>query len=208
MRASETRQIQIAVGWIAIMAFGPLAAFAHQGPPFPILMDQPLAGYVVSVWADPDIGDAQFYIIVEAPEGGRPADVPQVEMWVEPIDGRLDRVSYETTRQPVRNQVEFAARPYFDQRDQWTVGFQVTAPGGETQELTTEVESTPPGYGPVDFVIYLFPFVFLGGFWMVAMVRRNRLRREMLLEETNAASASADTKATSHAVDFRKDANA
>lgn len=169
-------------------------ALAHEGPPFPILMDKPLAGYVISVWADPDIGDAQFYIIVEAPQGGPPAVVPEVQMWTEPISGRLERVHYEAERQAMRNLVQFEARPYFDQRDQWTVGFQVTSPGGEMQELTTEVESTPPGYGLVDFAIYLFPFVFLGGFWMLAMIRRSRLRQEMLMEEAEPAAVADDSE--------------
>lgn len=180
---------------LAFVLVGPFPAFAHEGPPFPILMDKPIAGYVVSVWADPDIGDAQFYIIVEAPGGGMPAATPRVTMWIEPTNGRLDRATYETIEKPLRNQLEFFARPYFDQQDDWTVGIQVTPPGGQTEELTTEVESTPPGYGRWDFAIYLFPFVFLGGFWVLALVRRNRLRHVILENPTSEAEG----------VDLRKD---
>lgn len=150
---------------------------AHEGPPFPILMDQPTEGYVVSVWADPDIGEALFYVIVESPEGGPPAKAPTVSMWAEPVNGRLGRVTCDMKRQKLRNQLQFEARPYFDQRDMWTVGFTVVAPGGGTGELTTEVESTPPGYGPWDLVVYLFPFVLLGGLWAVAMIRRYRAQK-------------------------------
>jgi hypothetical protein len=114
-------------------------------------------------------------------------------MWNEPTSGRLDRVSYETTTKPLRNQLEFFARPHFDQRDDWTVGIQVTPPGGQTEELTTEVESTPPGYGRWDFAIYLFPFVLLGGFWVLAMIRRNRLRA-MLPENAPAGAEAADSR--------------
>ena len=64
-------------------------------------------------------------------------------------------------------------RPHFDQRDIWTVGFCLVG-GGRLEELTTEVESTLPAYEPWDFVIYLFPFVLLGGLWAVAMIRRYR----------------------------------
>ena len=203
MPGDRTKLIAVILKSLALVALGPLAVLAHEGPPFPILMDKPAGEYVISVWADPDIGDAQFYIIVESPQGGPPAEVPEVSMWTEPVSGRLQRVSYETKRQSVRNQVEFEARPYFDQRDQWTVGFQITPPGGTLHELTTEVESTPPGYGLVDFAIYLFPFALLGGFWVLAMVRRSRLRQEMLREEGDGVSDSEDAPAV-HAMDFRK----
>lgn len=151
--------------------------FAHEGPPFPLLMDQEAAGYVVSIWADPDIGDARFFIIIESPSGGQSPEEPQVSMWVEPVDGRLDRVTYEANRQTLRNQMQLQAEPFFDQRDMWNVGFRITSPIGETHELTTQVESTPPGYGPWDLVIYLFPFALLGGMWIVALVRRRRTQR-------------------------------
>lgn len=185
MDSDSTQRCHKSVIWFALVlvAMAPGIIEAHEGPPFPILMDEPAGNYRVSVWADPDIGEATFFIIVETPEGERPGDVPEVSMWVEPVDGRLDRVNYEPKPMSVKNQLEFVAEPYFDQRDDWTVGFQITSPAGKTRELTTEVESTPPGYGPVDLVIYLFPFVFLGIFWIIAMVRRQRLRQSAVLQE-------------------------
>lgn len=191
----EQRRFAAALVWVGVFALaGPIATFAHEGPPFPILMDEPLAGYAVSVWADPDIGEAQFFIIVESPEGGMPAETPEVAMWIEPVDGRLDRVSCETTKQSLRNQMQFEAAPYFDQRDMWTVGFRLTAPDGETGEVTTEVESTPPGYGPWDLAIYLFPFLLLGGAWVFAMVRRIRLIRAHHARQNDADSSSGEVQ--------------
>jgi len=152
---------------------------AHEGPPFPILLDERTQDYVVSVWADPDIGEAKFFIIVESPSGGPPATTPQeFTMWAEPVSGRLDRVTYKTKRQTMRNQLQFEARPYFDRRDMWTVGFRVIGPNGRTNELTTKVESTPPGFGAWDLIIYLFPFALLAGMWALAMTRRKRARSE------------------------------
>lgn len=160
-----------------VLVFAPLpAARAHEGPPFPILMDQPAAGYVVSVWADPDIGEATFFIIVETAEGKTPRQPPNVSMWAEPISGRLERVTYEANRQSLRNQMQFKATPYFDRRDMWNVGFRIEASGGAFQELTTEIESTPPGFGVSNLVIYAIPFVALGGLWLMAMSRRRRIR--------------------------------
>ncbi len=150
---------------------------AHEGPPFPILMDEPVAGHVVSVWADPDIGEAQFFVIVESPGGGPPPAAPRVAMWFEPVSGRLERATEQATRQPLQNQMQFEVSPYFDQRDMWQIGFRLTGSDGAVGELTSEIESTPPGYGPLDLVIYLFPFVLLGGMWVFAVARRRRMMR-------------------------------
>lgn len=158
--------------WVLWLWGVPGSAVAHEGPPFPIVVDQSLGEYTVSVWADPDIGTAEFFVIVERPAKDLAGRVPQVALWVEPIGGRLPRATYPAEQQAMRNRLQFAARPVFDQRDQWRVGVQLTATGGETRELTMEVESTPPGYGAWDLAIYLFPFVLLGGLWAIAMLRR------------------------------------
>jgi len=150
---------------------------AHEGPPFPILMDQPAADYRVSVWADPDIGEAYFYVIVETPNGDRPDRVPAVSMWTEPVSGRLERVEYDMEQQELRSHLQFEAKPYFDQRDMWNVGFRLESSDGDRGELVAEVESTPPGFGAWDLAVYLFPFVFLGGMWVLAILRRSRSAR-------------------------------
>lgn len=154
-------------------------AYAHEGPPFPILMDEPTAHYIVSVWADPDIGEAVFYVQVAAPDGEPPdADAePTVTLWTEPTGGRLSRVEYEGVRQDLRNRLQFEVRPLFDQRDMWTIGVRLQAPNGQPEELTTEVESTPPGLGRWDLAIYALPFALLAGMWAIAIVRRRLAAR-------------------------------
>ena len=37
---------------------------AHEGPPFPLFVDQKVDRYIVSVWTDPDVGTALFFVIV------------------------------------------------------------------------------------------------------------------------------------------------
>ena len=34
---------------------------AHEGPPYPILVDKTLGPCVVSVWSDPDVGTGTFF---------------------------------------------------------------------------------------------------------------------------------------------------
>jgi hypothetical protein len=172
-RAVTTAQVLL-VNVLLGLAWPP-AASAHKGPPFPILMDEPAAGYVISVWTDPDIGVATFYVIVETPQGKPPRQTLNVSMWVQPTSGRLEPVTYHAKKLSLRNQLEFQANPYFDQGDMWNLGFRITASNGETQELTAKVESTPPGFGAWNLVIYIFPFLLLGGFWVMAMRRRRRI---------------------------------
>ena len=169
------------IGLIALLSMP--AASAHEGPPFPLLMDRPLGEYKVSLWADPDIGEARFFVILEPPGGEMPHQIPGVSLWTEPVSGRLPREAYSAKQQSLRNRVQFKAEPFFDQRDTWTVGVRVERPGGQPLEVTTQVESTPPGFGRWDLAIYLFPFLLLGGLWVVAMVRRQRERGMVLPQE-------------------------
>lgn len=164
------------------MAFVCSSAAAHEGPPFPLLMDEPLAGQKVSIWADPDIGEAKFFIVVQTPGGGMPEEVPTVSMWTEPTSGRLERVTYRAELRTQRNHLLYEVRPTFDVRDMWQIGFGLTMPGGEPQWVITEVESTPPGFGMWDLAIYLFPFILMAGMWGLAMRRRRAAWREHLLE--------------------------
>ncbi|WP_436715841.1 hypothetical protein U8335_26860 [Roseiconus lacunae] len=151
---------------------------AHEGPPFPIIVDEPIGQWRVSVWTDPDIGDARFFVIVENSHGELPRTVPAVELWTQPVSKRLDRVSYHAKKQALRNRVQFFAKPTFDMRDFWTVGIRLIDSKGVAKQLTAEVESTPPGQGIWDLAIYLFPFLLIGGVWIFAMVRRMKQYRE------------------------------
>src|SRR5690606_31855498 len=45
----------------------PAPVRAHEGPPFPIIVDERVGPYVVSVWTDPDIGIGTFFVVLEPP---------------------------------------------------------------------------------------------------------------------------------------------
>ncbi len=170
----KTRLSRAIVGAIAL-CLNVSDAHAHEGPPFPIVQDYRLGDYNISVWADPDIGDATFYIQVESPERKQPTTLPSVSVWTEPVSGRLERVTYAATKDDGSGPVQFTAHPHFDQRDMWNIGIQLTTAQGESSEWTTEIESTPPGFlGIWDIALYAFPFLLLGVLWMVAMIRGRR----------------------------------
>lgn len=158
----------------------PGAARAHVGPPYPVLVDRPAAGYLVSVWADPDVGTGTFYVLLEDSDGAQPKTAPSdlsVEVWVQPTSERLPRVSYPARLQPELPRIQYVAKPAFDRQERWDVGV-VLRGGGRVAKLATEVEATPDGLGPWSLPIFLLPFLAFGGLWSAALLRRARLVRE------------------------------
>src|SRR5690349_16495162 len=86
-RAAPT--VRFMVLFIAL-AFAPVIR-AHEGPPFPLFVDQKVDRYVVSVWTDPDVGTALFFVILN--DKDLPADL-HVRIGVQPVSGRLAEVFY------------------------------------------------------------------------------------------------------------------
>jgi hypothetical protein len=148
------------------------AARAHDGPPFPVLIDEPISGYFVSVWADPDIGVGRVFIMTDPQEENTAPS--RVEVWIQPKSKRLPKANYPAARQDFRNRIQFLAEPEFDQQEMFSVGIVIYPPKGDPSELTVEIEATPPGLGPWDWAIYLSPFFLFGGLWVMGLIRRWR----------------------------------
>jgi hypothetical protein len=148
---------------------------AHEGPPFPLFVDQKVDRYVVSLWSDPDVGDALFFVIISAPQ---PAHLPsdlQVQISVQPASGRLPEAFYTAERESVSGQVQYRAVVRFDAEELWRVRVRLQSSEGNAETATT-VEATPPGYGRWDLLLYLFPFLAVGVLWAIAMFRKIKRR--------------------------------
>ena len=149
-------------------------ATAHEGPPFPLFVDQKVDGYVVSVWTDPDVGTAQFFVIVSAQDSAElPADL-RVQIGVQPVSGRLTETFYAAHRENLQ-QVQYKAEVQFDAEELWRVRIRLESAQGNAETLAT-VEATPPGYGRWDLLLYLLPFLAVGLLWAIAFVRKIRRR--------------------------------
>ena len=147
---------------------------AHEGPPFPIVVDQEVDPYVVSIWTDPDVGTALFFVIVNAPN--LPSDL-RVQIGVQPVSGRLSEVFYSTVREQLQGQTQYRAEVQLDAQELWRVRVRLESAAGNAETLAT-VEATPPGYGRWDLLVYLLPFLAIGALWSSALVRRIKRRRE------------------------------
>lgn len=152
-----------------------LPAYAHEGPPFPILVDQHVGSMLVSIWADPDIGTGTFFVVLEPVEkGGTLPDDLSIKIGVTPVSGRLDEVFYEAAPQRVRHGARYLAEVHFDQGEWWDV--RIVLDGSEGGELYTRVEATPDGtIGPISLIVYLLPFLAVGFLWLKAVLRRRDL---------------------------------
>jgi hypothetical protein len=142
---------------------------AHEGPPYPLFEDRQLEPYVVSVWTDPDVGEALFFVILNAP-AQLPSDL-RVQLGVQPVSGRLPEAFYPAERETLQGQVQYRAQVHFDAEELWQVRVRLASAQGNAETIAT-VEATPPGYGRWDLLVYLMPFLAIGVLWAIAMVRR------------------------------------
>lgn len=168
---------------LCLLAATPIAASAHTGPPYPIFMDKPVGDQVVSVWADPDIGEASFFVVFDHPTDE--AAQAKIEVWVRPTSERLERQTYAARRDNnVRNQLQFVAHPQFDAMEMWRIGV-VIHPAGNADpvEWITEVQATPDGLSPAAVVVYALPFVFIVLFWIAALRRKWRMTNQISTPE-------------------------
>jgi hypothetical protein len=147
-------------------------ASAHEGPPFPLFVDQKVDRYLVSVWTDPDVGTAQFFVIINAQEV--PADL-RVQVGVQPVSGRLPEMFYIAQRENLQQQIQYKAEVHFDAEELWRVRVRLESAQGNAETVAT-VEATPPGYGRWDLLLYLFPFLAIGILWGIALIRKIRGR--------------------------------
>jgi hypothetical protein len=154
---------------LALVFLLPAPIYAHDGPPFPVLVDQQVGQYKISVWGDPDVGEGTFFII---PNGPTP-EALKFEMGVQPVSGRLNEVMYSTEREDLRNQIQFKSVVKFDAQEMWRVRVLLQSSQG-SGEATFTVEATPPGYGRWDLLIYFIPFLAIGALWVVSIIRKRK----------------------------------
>ena len=148
---------------------------AHEGPPFPLFVDQKVDRYLVSVWTDPDVGTGLFFVIISGQASAEvPADL-RVQIGVQPVSGRLTETFYAAQRENLQNQIQYKAEVQFDAEELWRVRVRLESSQGNAETIAT-VEATPPGYGRWDLLLYLFPFLAIGLLWAIALIRKIRRR--------------------------------
>ena len=189
-------------GWpgilLLLLMMLPVAARAHNGPPFPIIENKKVGPCIVSLWTHPDVGTGAFYVFVEPAPGGTVPDDLKIQIAVQPATGRLPEASYSAERVKSRDQMQYNAMADFDRQELWRVRLIVQSAQG-SGEATTQVEVTPPGFGRWDLLLYLLPFLLVAFLWFRGIARVRRRRSELITQEAQAANTARVAGTANHA---------
>lgn len=161
----------VLIALCALIAVAGMAS-AHDGPPYPILVDRPVGSMIFSVWADPDVGEGTFFLIFEPAPGEKlPADV-RASVWVQPIGRALPEKEYASTpQQSSSGDLRRTAIAHFDDVGPWRTRFVIESERGRG-EVETDVDVTPPGGGPLSMLWYAAPFALIALLWLKAVLVR------------------------------------
>jgi hypothetical protein len=163
-------------------------AFAHIGPPYPIMENRKIGTMTVTVWSNPDVGTGSFYIIIDPPPGvSVPSDM-QVRVAVQPVSKRLPEESYAAWREKLFNRVEFKADAPFDKEETWRIRVSL-ASSQVSGETDTEVEVTPALLGRWDLLFFLLPFLGVGFLWFKAVSTKLQRRKRAQRKKAQQSSA-------------------
>ena len=183
---SRSRSIYLVRICMAVMLLaicGSEVAWAHLGPPYPIMQGRKIGPITVSVWSNPDVGIGSFFVILDPPKGGKvPSDI-KVQVAVQPVSGRLPEKTYGAWHEKVRNEVEFKTTVPFDKEETWRVRILLSS-AEVTGETQTNVEVTPPGLGRLDLLLFLLPFLGVGLLWFKAATTKRKQRKRVRLKRS------------------------
>ena len=149
--------------------------FAHEGPPYPILVDQKFLTYKLSVWADPDTENGTFLFY---PEGENlKSDNYIYEVKATPQMGSKE-ILKGTSLQSVdeKGKFTYTATIPFSSEGMWNVEIKVKNKqnGDILLNQTIAVSVTPPGPNPMETLIYMIPFVLLGLIWIKVVIHKRK----------------------------------
>ncbi|HVQ12167.1 MAG TPA: hypothetical protein VMS40_01190 [Vicinamibacterales bacterium] len=154
-------------------------ASAHDGPPYPIVSNQLLGRYRISVWTDPDTTDdgsagGQFWVMIDPARADDAVGLDvQAVVTIRPLDregaplmARAAPVNQDSSRQ--------FATLVMDHEGRFAVHVDVESASGRVS-VDSDVQATYD-LRPSRFmlVIYLLPFLLAGVLWTTLLVRRRR----------------------------------
>jgi hypothetical protein len=187
-------QFRAGVPWPACLGVALLAicasvpAWAHIGPPYPIMQGRKIGTLTVSVWSNPEVGTGSFFVVIDPPKGALVPSDMKVQVIVQPVSGRLPEMRYDAWREKLRNRVEFKALVPFDKEEMWRIRI-LLASAQVTGETDTNVPVTPALLGRWSLLFFLLPFLGIVALWLRAVSVRRKRRKRMRLKHSQASAA-------------------
>ena len=168
---------------MAVLILLPRGLAAHDGPPFPIVSNQVSGAYSISVWTDPDTTDdgtpgGQFWVTLEAIGGTKTVPAGTIAtLSIRPLD--RNGPPREERAAPLAGDAgrQFAAL-VMDHEGRFAVRVIVDGPNGRGQ-VESQVDATYDlRPSPALVILYLVPFVAIGGLWVKVLLRRRAAPRQ------------------------------
>jgi hypothetical protein len=165
-----TRRIGLAVALLPLFC---VPTAAHDGPPYPIVDEQRAAGYVVSVWADPDTTNdgtagGQFWITLSPESAARSPDTSVAVTATSKDDGKGQRVAAALAAD---GRTRFAAL-VLNREGPFRIDVDVQGRSGRahvTADAVATYDLRPP---PGIVALYVLPFAMVGLLWARMLLRR------------------------------------
>jgi hypothetical protein len=176
-------RVRVAFALLVACSTGQSPLSAHDGPPFPIVVDRIAGPYLVSVWTDPDTTDdgspgGQFWVVLRQADRKR---VPPAGTRAVVAVRSLDRQGPEHTAAAtaVRGDIgnQFAA-VVMDHEGRFHVRVEIGGPLG-TAGVDAPVDATYDRRpAPYLLALYVAPFLLVGLLWGRVLVHRRAIQRE------------------------------
>ncbi len=160
--------------FLLVLAQGLFTApvLAHSGGPYPILLNSPAGPYRLTVLADPHVGQGTFVITGTLSDGAPLPATTRVTLDVAPLDGHAPSRSYQAVWAEQTGGAFRTVIP-FDRKGSWRVHVRVQGLQGEGR-VEQEVTVTPQSSPWWNTLLWLMPFLALGGLWSYAALRSRR----------------------------------
>jgi hypothetical protein len=149
-----------------------LSVFAHEGPAYPILVDRPINGTKLSIWADPDTGKGSFTLFLE----GENTSNFTIELTASPVDDphHILKALGQLLPDGESNRSTYSTTLPFERSIMWNVEFVLKQNGHSDTSFTLPVDVTPPGPNKLEFAVYFLPFLLLGFVWVKVVIAKKK----------------------------------
>ena len=172
-----------------VVLCGATPAWAHIGPPYPIMQNRRIGPLKIEVWSNPDVGVGSFFVVIDPPPGSQvPADM-KVQVAVQPVTHRLPEATYNAWREKLKDRVEFKAVAPFDKEEMWHIRV-ILSSAAVSGETDTDVMVTPTLLGRWNLLLFLLPFVGIGFLWFKAASVKRKRRKKRAAKRTSTAAAT------------------
>jgi hypothetical protein len=158
-------------------------AHDHHAPPAPIITDEQVGPWAISVWAQQHMDTGRFFVKVRPSSGTTVPDDLKVEIGVQSASQNSPETFYAASREFPDGQ--YAAEAPFDTEKSWQIRVRLQSSRG-VSETTTYLGASPPGSGQWQLLLYSLPFLSVGGLWLGVYRLRRGLKPSLALGRDNA----------------------